>query len=89
MMEVMDVLGQNQEFMMGAYGIGQFAGIIIILSILDVILKGFALWRAARMRQMYWFIALLIINSIGILPAIFLLMTNEQYKKHTGESQSL
>jgi methionyl-tRNA synthetase len=34
--------------------------------------KGFALWRAARGRQKYWFVVLLLINTLGLLEIIFL-----------------
>ncbi len=51
------------------------------LAILDLVLKGWALWRAARMGKDIWFIALLVVNSLGILPIIFLLMTKDKYKK--------
>jgi len=45
---------------------------IMPLMILDVVLKGFALWQAAKRKQLYWFIALLVVNSLGILPGIYL-----------------
>lgn len=51
------------------------------LAILDLALRGWALWRAARMNKQVWFIVLLIVNSFGILPGIFLLLTNEEYRK--------
>ena len=35
--------------------------------------KGLALWQAARGIQKYWFIAILIINSVGLLDIIFLI----------------
>lgn len=38
-----------------------------------LILKGFALWNAARAEQTGWFIALLVINSLGILEIIYLI----------------
>jgi len=48
------------------------------LVILDLILKGFALWRASKNNQLYWFIALFIVNSIGILPVIYLAFVDKQ-----------
>ncbi len=50
----------------------------------DLILKGFALWRAARKGQNVWFVVLLIVNSMGILPLIYLVLNraeNETPKK--------
>jgi hypothetical protein len=51
-----------------------WALLLIALIAWDVIWKGIALWRAARHDQLSWFIALLIVNSIGILPIIYLLI---------------
>lgn len=38
-----------------------------------VIWKGIALWHAARGRQLAWYLALLIINTVGILEIIYLI----------------
>jgi len=46
--------------------------LIVALAVVDLILKGITLWKSARKNQKYWFIALLIINSLGILPLIYL-----------------
>lgn len=55
-----------------------FVGLFMIL---DLILKGFALWRSARKGQKWWFIALLLVNSLGILPAVYLL-TNKESRRN-------
>jgi hypothetical protein len=49
------------------------AGALVFLVLLELILKGFALWRAGRNNQSWWFIALLVLNTVGILPLIYLL----------------
>lgn len=36
--------------------------------------KGIALWRSARSSEKYWFIALLFINTIGILEICYLFL---------------
>ena len=41
---------------------------------MDLALKGFALYRSAQRGQTIWFIAILLINSAGILPLIYLLI---------------
>ena len=38
-----------------------------------VIWKGIALWHAARNRQLVWYIALLIVNTVGILEIVYLI----------------
>ena len=60
---------------------GGWWGLLFPLIILDLVLKGFALWRAARNKQTVWFIALLLVNSVGILPAIYLLTHKEKKAK--------
>jgi hypothetical protein len=51
---------------------GGFLALIIILALWELIWKGIALWKAARNEQKYWFIAMLIINSAGILPILYI-----------------
>ncbi|MFZ3043563.1 MAG: DUF5652 family protein [Minisyncoccia bacterium] len=46
--------------------------IIFLAAIWTVVLKGFALWHAARGSQKWWFIALLVVNTLGILEIIYL-----------------
>lgn len=46
--------------------------------------KGFSLWKAARSNQKYWFIALLVINTFGILE-IFYLYLLPILQKRKGE----
>ena len=53
-------------------------GLLIPLMIFDLVLRGFALWRSARKGQNVWFIALLVVNSLGILPLIYLVLNRDQ-----------
>lgn len=55
--------------------IGAFAGhpFFPVLILFDLALRGFALYKAARANQPVWFVALLVVNSMGILPIIYLL----------------
>ncbi|MDD5103671.1 MAG: DUF5652 family protein [Candidatus Peribacteraceae bacterium] len=86
MMNDLSTLWQNRDFMMGAYNLNGALGLLFVLAMIDLVLKGWALWRAARMSKKWWFIALLLVNSMGIFPTIFLLMTNGEYRKNTGIS---
>ncbi len=61
---------------------------LIVLSLLDLIVRGVALWRSAKANQTYWFIALLVINSLGILPVIYLLIYKDKAKKATPVRKS-
>lgn len=47
--------------------------IIAVAALWTLIIKGYALWHAARNGQKWWFIALLIVNTLGILEVIYLI----------------
>jgi hypothetical protein len=44
------------------------------LVIWDLVWRGLALWASARRRQTAWFVCLLILNTLGVLPIIYLLL---------------
>jgi hypothetical protein len=43
--------------------------------------KGVALWKAARNESKPWFIALLIINTVGILPILYIFIFSKSGNK--------
>jgi uncharacterized membrane protein len=47
--------------------------LLIPLVIWEAIWKGIGLWKSAKNSQLAWFVAILIINSLGILPIVYLL----------------
>lgn len=46
---------------------------LVILSIWELIWKGFGLWHSAKNRQKAWFLVILIFNTLGLLPIIYLI----------------
>lgn len=48
--------------------------LLVILIIWAIFWKGMALWKSARLNQLVWFIALLVINTFGILEIIYLII---------------
>jgi len=50
----------------------EFQIIFTVLLVWEMVWKGRGLWFAARNGQKKWFVVLLIINSIGILPIVYL-----------------
>lgn len=58
--------------------LGISPALFALLVIWSIVWKGFALWKAAGLRQKAWFIIMLIINTVGILEIIYLLI----YRKH-------
>lgn len=55
-------------------------GIVLFLVVVDAILKLITLWQSARRKQLVWFIFLALVNSLGILPVIYLLINKNKEK---------
>ena len=48
-------------------------GSLVLLAVLwSLLWKGLALWRAAKRGDMWWFLAFLVLNTLGILEIIYL-----------------
>jgi len=52
--------------------------LIIILILWDTVWKAIAMWKSARNNHLVWFLCITIINSIGILPIIYILTHRKQ-----------
>lgn len=65
------MMGWNAPFMPAG-----FSWMFIFIA-LDLVLRGISLWRSARKEQKIWFVALLLVSSFGILPAIYLLLNRD------------
>lgn len=61
-------------------------GSLIMLALIAWVLywKGTALWKAARLGEKWWFIALLIVNTLGILEILYIYFFS---KKNTNNGQ--
>ena len=68
-----------------------FGGLLGLLVLWDLVWRGIALWRSARSGRMYWFVALLLLNTMGILPLIYLLAIEKgeffNSRKKTGRKK--
>jgi hypothetical protein len=53
---------------------------VITMILWELIWKGLALYRAGKKQQPIWFVLLLIINSVGILPIIYLIISRDKAK---------
>ena len=47
--------------------------LILILAIWEGVWKMIAMWKAARNKDLAWFICIGVINTVGILPIIYIL----------------
>lgn len=87
--EFFNTLSQNKDFVFGAYNFSGALGLFFILGMIDTALKAWGMWRAARLNKKSWFLTLVGIPSLGILPLIFLLLTNQEYKQWMEKPQNL
>ena len=70
----------NYSNFLNAYS-PSFTLVVVILVIWSLIWKGIALWKAARYGDKTWFIALLIINTVGILEIFYIYVFSKRESK--------
>ncbi len=63
-----------------------FLILIVVVAIWELIWKGIALWRAGRNNHLAWFIVILILNTVGILPLVYLIWFDKSSKKEVVKS---
>ena len=61
--------------------------VIVLMVLWSLVWKGLGLWRAANLRQKKWFIALLIINTLGILEIIYIFLISRKYRVEVIEEK--
>lgn len=60
--------------------------IVLIVLAWSLVWKGIALWKAARLSHKWWFIIILIANTIGILEIVYIYFVAKKYKVESKES---
>ena len=55
--------------------------LLLLFSLVALILKGFGLWHSARNNQNWWFVLILVLNTIGILPLVYMLFFRADREK--------
>jgi hypothetical protein len=50
-----------------------FPYLLLLAVVWDLVWKLIALWNSARNNQIAWFVVIGVINSVGILPIIYLI----------------
>ncbi|HUP26536.1 MAG TPA: DUF5652 family protein [Candidatus Limnocylindrales bacterium] len=63
--------------------------IALIMAIVTAPLKGWAQWRAARAEQKGWFIAILLLNTFGILELTYLFYFSKPAPKGPTEDSTI
>jgi hypothetical protein len=55
--------------------------LLAVAVIWSLIWKGIALWRSAKNNDKWWFIAFLVVHSLGILELIYIYIVKPSKKK--------
>ena len=66
-------------------------GGVILLALWDLAWKAVAMWEAAKQRDKLWFVLILIINSVGIVPILYLWYQGRLFggeKKKTDDTRT-
>jgi len=62
---------------------------MIFLIVWSLALKGVALWHASRRNEKGWFIAILILNTVGVIEVIYLLLIAKVFDTVSVDSPKL
>lgn len=60
--------------------VGVHPFLVALMIMWSLVWKGLALWKSAGLRQKYWFLTILLINTLGILDIIYLFAVAKNYK---------
>lgn len=61
--------------------------LLIVSIIWELVWKALGIWRAGRRNQPIWFILILILNTVGILPIIYLVISSDKGKKKSNKKK--
>ncbi len=56
--------------------------LLAILAVWALIWKGIALWKAARNSHKAWYIALLVVNTVGLLEIVYIFFFSKKGKQN-------
>ena len=63
--------------------------LILLISVWSLIWKGLALWKSSQKKETKWFIFLLILNTAGILPIIYLILKRDKKNKKDNQKENI
>jgi len=69
-----------EELFLGALS-GWLLIVLMVVIIWDLIWKALGLWNSGRNNQLGWFLCILVFNTAGILPIIYLAFFQKKKKR--------
>jgi len=72
-----------EQFLAMQQFLAQHWWMVVVAALWVIPWKGVALWRAAQLKQKWWFIVLLIINTLAILEILYIFVFSKRQKIQT------
>jgi len=61
--------------------------VLLLLVAWDIVWRGIALWKSAENKSKPWFVALLILNTVGVLPIVYVFFFADKKGKKTEDNK--
>ncbi len=61
--------------------------VIVIVGLWTLPWKAVALWKSARQNEKWWFIALLVVNTAGLLEILYIFIFSKKKKTKTQSEE--
>ncbi len=61
--------------------LGSWIYLLVAIMIWDTVWKGIALWKSGRNSQLAWFVCIIIFNTAGILPILYIAFFQKKKKR--------
>ena len=72
----------HYQFLAGPLGFG--AGVVVALVVIwSLFWKGLALWKSARHGHKWWFVIMLVVNTVGILEILYIYVFSKMHKSRS------
>ncbi len=59
--------------------------LIVIIMLWSLVWKLLALWKSARNNHLVWFIVMAVVNTVGILPILYIFVFSKSKSKKTAK----
>lgn len=59
----------------------------LLLLAWSLVWKGIALWKSARLSHKWWFVIIIVANTVGILEIIYIFFVARKYSVETKEAK--
>ncbi len=77
----------TSSFLLFSFAV-QHPWIMTVLTLWVAIWKGIALWKAAQRNELYWFLALLVVNTLGLLEIVYIFAFAKKKPAHHAKKEA-